>query len=143
MNSDGQARALLRCAPGVFIAVAWMLFTAWCVHGYPPSVDLPVHGAQMESLARLIRSDPTISSVYRAHLRPGYGIWEWLLLPLALLASGATAARVGMWMALLLFPLGTLALLRAWQRPAWLAVLAMPLSFNAVYAYGFLSFHTS
>lgn len=123
------------------LATAWMAFTAWCVAGYPPAVDLPVHGAQMQTLAALLRGDPAMAAVYRATFHLGYGFGEWLLLPVALLWNGAVAARVGAWIGLQLFPLGAWAFLRAWKRSDWLALSALPLAFNATYYYGFLSFN--
>lgn len=123
------------------LAAIWMAFTAWCVAGYPPAVDLPVHGAQMQSLAALLRGDPSMVAVYRAEFHLGYGFGEWLLLPVAFLWNGAVAARVGAWLGLQLFPLGAWAFLRAWKRSDWLALAALPLAFNATYYYGFLSFN--
>ena len=123
------------------VAAAWMAFTAWCVAGYPPAVDLPVHGAQMQTLASVIRGDPWLTAVYRAEFHLGYGFGEWLLLPVALLCNGAVAARVGAWVGLQLFPLGALAFVRAWDRSNWIALGALPLAFNATYYYGFLSFN--
>ena len=126
---------------GACAAAAWMAFTAWCVAGYPPSVDLPVHGAQMQTLVALLRGERGVSSVFQPEFRFGYGFGEWLLLPVAWALNGAAAARLGAWLGLQIFGVGAWAFLRAWGRPGWLVLAALPLAFNATYYYGFLSFN--
>jgi hypothetical protein len=117
---------------------AWGAFAAWCVHGFPPAVDLPAHAAQMQTLAELVRGTPDVSRVYEADFPVGYGVPVWLFLPLTLLTNGAVAARAAVWTALVLFPLGYLALARALGRSGWTVVLALPLAFHVSYWYGFL-----
>ncbi|QRK08875.1 hypothetical protein JQX13_01500 [Archangium violaceum] len=120
------------------LLVAWGSFAAWCVSGIPPSVDLPAHAAQMQTLAALVRGDPSVSAVYEAHLPLGYGLPIWFFLPVTLLTNGAFAARLAAWTGLMLFPLSHLALARVLRRPAWTVVLGLPLAFNISYWYGFL-----
>ena len=121
------------------VLVGWAIFTAWCVWGFPPPVDLPAHAAQLETLANLLRGDPAVSQVYEIRVPIGYGLVFWLFLPLTFLTNGAVAARAAMWLTLQLFPLSQLALLRAFRRPDWLVLLGLPLAFNFSYWYGLLS----
>ncbi len=123
--------------PTVFLG--WGIFTAWCVWGFPPPVDLPAHGAQLQTLVALVRGDPAVSQVYEIRVPIGYGLVFWLFLPLAQLTSGALAVKVAMWVTLQLFPWSQLALLRAFRRPDWVVLLGLPLAFNFSYWYGLLS----
>lgn len=118
--------------------LGWAAFTGWCVWGFPPCVDLPAHGAQLETLKNLLRGEPHVSAAYEVRFPIGYGLPFWLFLPVAFLSSGATAVRVALWVALQLFPLSHLALLRAFRRPDWCVVLGLPLAFNISYWYGLL-----
>ncbi len=74
------------------VLLGWAIFTAWCVWGFPPPVDLPAHGAQLETLANLLRGDPAVSQVYEIRVPIGYGLVFWLFLPLTYLTNGAVAA---------------------------------------------------
>ena len=123
--------------PAVF--VSWAFFTAWCVWGFPPPVDLAAHGAQLQTLVSLLRADPAVSQVYELHVPLGYGLVYWLFLPLAWLTNGAVAAKAALWVTLQLFPLSQLAVLRAFRRPDWVVLLVLPLAFNFSYWYGLLS----
>lgn len=123
--------------PALFLL--WAAFTAWCVWGFPPPVDLAAHGAQMETLANLIRGDPSVRNFYEIHVPSGYGLVFWLFLPIAFAWNGAVAARLALWVALQLFPLSQLALLRTFRRPDWLLLLGLPFAFNFSYWYGLLS----
>lgn len=117
----------------------WAAFTGWCVWGFPPPVDLPAHGAQLQTLVNLLRGDAALRELYEIRVPIGYGLVYWLFLPVAWLWNGAVAVRVALWVALLLFPISQLALLRAFRRPDWLALLGLPLAFNFSYWYGLLS----
>src|SRR5215469_14666878 len=116
--------------PAVFFG--WAAFTAWCVWGFPPPVDLPAHAAQLQTLVNLLRGDPAVSQVYEIHVPIGYGLVYWLFLPLAFATNGAVAVRVALWVALQLFPLSQLALLRTFKRPDWLVLFAQPLAFFTI-----------
>ncbi len=122
--------------PALF--AAWGAFTAWCVWGFPPCVDLPAHGAQLETLANLVRGDRAVAELYEVKVPLGYGLPFWLFLPVALVSNGALAARLAMWTALQLFPWSHLALARAFKRPDWTVLLGLPLAFNISYWYGLL-----
>jgi hypothetical protein len=121
------------------VLLSWAVFSAWCIWGFPPPVDLPAHGAQLQTLVNLLRGDPDVSQVYEIRVPIGYGLVFWLSLPLAYLTNGAVATRVALWVTLQLFPLSQLALLRAFRRPDWLVLLGLPLAFNFSYWYGLLS----
>ncbi|MHB1846036.1 MAG: hypothetical protein ACYCWW_14515 [Deltaproteobacteria bacterium] len=121
--------------------MAWASFAAWLVHGHPPCVDLPAHAAQMETLAALARGDAAVAAVYRWRLQLGYGLVDWLGLPLALAWNGAVAARALLWLALVLHPIGWASLLRTLGRSLGVLPCLLPLSFGISYWYGFLPFY--
>jgi hypothetical protein len=121
------------------VIVLWSVLTASFAIGFPPPVDLPAHGAQLETLVQLIRGDPAARQVYEIHVPIGYGLVYWLFLPIAFAWNGAVAVRAALWVALLLYPLSHLALLRAFRRPDWMLLLGLPLAFNFSYWYGLLS----
>ena len=123
-----------RIAALVFL---WGLLCAWCVHGFPPAVDLPAHAAQIQTLADVLRGRPA-AAYYAWHVPVGYGLTTWLGVPIALVWNGATAARVLLWLALVLFPLAHAKLARALGHSGWVAILAAPMAFNVSYWFGFL-----
>jgi hypothetical protein len=135
---DDSSLSSLRHFPWLpALLAAWAAFTGWCVWGgFPPCVDLAAHGAQFQTLVELLRGSPDVSQVYALHLPVGYGLQFWLFLPVAFLFNGAVAARLALWVALLLYPLSQLALLRAFRRPDAYVVLGLPLAFNISYWYG-------
>ncbi|HEY8206754.1 MAG TPA: hypothetical protein VIG99_04685 [Myxococcaceae bacterium] len=121
--------------------LAWAALCAFLVSGFPPSVDLPAHGAQMQTLVELLRGEPDLRALYRIQFPLGYGLPYWLFLPVAWLGSGALAMRAALWLALVAFPVSVSALLRAAGRPAPVPLLALclPLAFNLSYWYGLVS----
>lgn len=127
---------LPRPFPLVAVLVAWGAFAGWCVWGFAPCVDLAAHGAQMETLANLLRGVPDVRQVYEVHVPIGYGLTFWLFLPITLLFNGATAVRLALWVTLMLYPLSHLALLRAFRRPDASVLFGLPLAFNISYWYG-------
>ncbi len=122
-------------------SIGWALLSAWLVHGHPPCVDLPAHAAQIQTLAALMRGDAAVAAVYRWRFQLGYGLVDWLGLPLALLWNGAVAARMLLWVALVLHPVAWAAVLRALGRPLGVLPCLLPLSFGISYWYGFLPFY--
>ncbi len=120
------------------VLLLWACFTAWCVCGFPPPVDLPADGAQIETLKNLIRGDPEVQKYYRIQIVIGYGLPFWVFLPVAFIWNGAVAARLALWVCLQLFPLSHLALLRAFRRADWAVLLGLPLAFNFSYWYGLM-----
>ena len=137
-NSSPSARHLPPLALAAVLS-GWAVFTAWCVSGFPPPVDLAAHGAQLQTLVALLRGDRAVTAVYEIHFPLGYGLVYWLFLPLAFLTNGAIAAKAALWLTLQLFPLSQLVLLRAFRRPDWLVLVGLPLAFNFSYWYGLLS----
>lgn len=127
-------------APWAFAAllIAWGTLGLFCVHGFPPCVDLPADGAQVESLANLLRHDPAVSAVYALKVPLGYGLVFWLALPLAFLWNGAVAVRAALWATMMLWPLSMDALARSFGRSRWVVLLSLPLWFSMSYWYGYL-----
>ncbi len=141
LNSAGPepAGATKPWWPGAAVALVWALLTAFWISGQPPCVDLPAHGAQMMTLAGLLRHLPDVTATYEWHLPSGYALIDFICLPLVWLTNGAVAVRVALWVTLQLFLLALVALANAWQRPWWFVVLALPMAINISYWYGLLS----
>ncbi len=133
MEETAHPKALLA------LLCAWAGFCLFCVWGHPPPVDLPAHGAQLQTLADLLRGEPDVAQVYRVTFPVGYGLISWLSLPLAWATNGALAIRAALFLTLCLYPLALLRLLRAFGRSPWMVVLGLPLAFNISYWYGLLS----
>ncbi|MGO9828695.1 MAG: hypothetical protein ACLPJH_01045 [Myxococcaceae bacterium] len=121
------------------LGAGWTLLAAYLSLGMPPVVDLPVQGAQLETLAGLVRGNPLLNQVYEFQWTPGYGLVHWLFLPVALLANGAVAARLAWFTCLELYAVGGLLLIRRLRRPDLTLLLTLPFAFGLSYYYGFLS----
>jgi hypothetical protein len=52
----------------------WAAFTAWCLWGVPPPVDLAGHGAQLQTLAALVRGDAEVGAWFRPVFSVGSGL---------------------------------------------------------------------
>ncbi|MCC6335077.1 MAG: hypothetical protein IT380_13950 [Myxococcales bacterium] len=122
----------------IVLGAIWPAFCLALVHGFPPCVDLPAHAAQLQSMVELLRGDPAVAAHYELHFPIGYDLQAWLALPVAFLFSGAVAVRLVLWVTMVLYPWSLLALARAFGRPAWVALLGLPLVFNFSYWYGLL-----
>jgi len=120
------------------VLLVWAGFTAWCVCGFPPAVDLPADGAQIETLKNLLRGDPEVKRYFQIQYVVGYGLPFWVFLPIAFIWNGGVAARLALWVCLQLFPLSHLAMLRAFRRSEWAMLLGLPLAFNFSYWYGLM-----
>jgi hypothetical protein len=111
------------------------------VLAYMPLADLPQHMA--------------IASILKHHGDPAYGfdtyyLTDWFRVPYILpylLAVGlsyvmplAIAMRIVVFLSIIAYPLGVLALLRASRKPLWFALLAIPLVYNRSVWWGFLNF---
>lgn len=121
--------------------VAWGALCAFLLEGFPPPVDLPAHGAQLETMVELLRGAEDVRALYRLRFPVGYGLPYWLLLPLAWVTSGGFAMKAALWASLVAFPVSVAALLRALGRPAAAAALSLPFAFNLSYWYGLVSGH--
>ena len=67
---------------------AWAGLCAWLVSGFAPGVDLPAHGAQLQTMVEIPRGAPDVRAHYALHFPIGYGLPYWLFLPLAYVTSG-------------------------------------------------------
>jgi hypothetical protein len=114
------------------------------VLAYLPMTDLPQHLAVASILDH--GGDPAY----------GFGDWyvvDWLrtpyVLPYALaIAFGkvvglAGGMRIVVFLSLVVYPLGVMAILRAADKPAWLALLALPFVYNRTFFWGFVAFDLS
>jgi len=118
--------------------IAWALFAAYCVSGFPPCWDLGAHAAQLQTLAALIRGNPQVAEHFAPAFPIGYGLNAWLMLPVALVTNGAFAARFASWLTLMLMPLSHALLARSWGRSWHSVVLGLPFAFTITYWLGFL-----
>jgi hypothetical protein len=121
------------------ILLAYAALGVFCVWGHPPPVDLPAHGAELQTLVDLLRGERDVAQVYRVTFPVGYGLITWLSLPVAALTNGGLAVRLALLVTLWLYPLALCSLLRAFGRSPWMVVLGLPLAFNISYWYGLLS----
>lgn len=108
---------------------------------YPPFVDFPQHAAVASILQHL--HDPAYDFGQHYELALGrtlywlpYGL-TWVL---GHVVDAELAVRVVVGISASAVPLGVLAILRATERPAYLALLALPLAFNHALFFGFHHF---
>ncbi len=126
------------------LAASALLAAPALVFAYLPMTDLPQHWAAIRILLSL--DDPRFGFV--AHYVPAwthtlYVLPYALALGLAQLLPFEAAMRGVTFLSLLVYPLGVLALLRALGKPAWLALLALPLVYNRAVFWGALQFDFS
>ncbi len=124
-----------KALPAVLLAL-WCIICGVCLIT-PPGIDLPAHGAQMQTLAELIRGGPA-AAYFEAHLSVGYGLTTWLFLPVTLLFNGAVAAKLACWLAMVATPVAIALLARQLGQRWEIGIFAAPMSFSVSYWYGFL-----
>ena len=132
------ARLLLVLAASLLLAAPALVFA------YLPMTDLPQHWAAVRILHSLDDPQYGLAANYvtawsdTLYLLP-YG----LALGLAKLLPFEAAMRGTVFLSLLAYPLGVLALLRALGKPVWLGLLALPLVYNRAVFWGALHFNFS
>jgi len=119
------------CALGSVVALL-------CVRGLPPGVDLAAHAAQAKTLASWVAGDALIRAHFTAQFIPGYGLLQWMVLPLTWATNGAVAIRIVLALVIATFLPILGWLLRKAGRSPWMAVVGLPFLFNVSYWYGFL-----
>lgn len=137
---DGRSKGML----AVTLAVITIAALPTLVFRYLPMTDLPQHAA--------------IASIWLHHGDPAYGFAqyydvEWLhtpyVLPYALavlfakVVSLSTAMRIVVFLSSVAYPIGLLTIVRASNKPAWFALLGVPLMFNRAFFWGFVAFDLS
>jgi len=112
----------------------------WLAHR-PPLQDLPQHAAAVQILAHY--GDPSwhFSEYFSIHLgRTQYLTVYLAALPLARMFGALFAMKVIVALTWVLTPLSVVSLLRAIGKDGWLALLVMPLTYNAHAITGFVNF---
>jgi hypothetical protein len=125
----------------LFASLLVLLLAPAAALAYLPMTDLPQHLAVASIL--LHGDDPQLG--FAAYYAPAWERSLYVLpylgaLALAPLVSLETGMRAMVLLGLAALPLGVLALVRARGRPAWLALLALPLVYNRAFFWGFVSF---
>jgi len=118
------------------------LATPTLLLGYLPMTDLPQHLAVTSMLKHL--DDPRFgfSEYYElAPWRTLYLLPYGLVLALAKLLPLEIAMRIAVFLSVVAYPLGVMALLRATGRSHALALLALPLMYNRAFFWGFINFN--
>jgi len=126
------------------LAASLLLAAPALVFAYLPMVDLPQHWAAVRILLSL--NDPQFgfaSHYVTAWKETLYVLPYALALGLAKLLPFEAAMRGTVFLSLLAYPIGVLALLRALGKPAWLGLLALPLVYNRAVFWGALQFDFS
>ncbi len=112
------------------------------VFKYLPMTDLPQHLAVASVIDRL--GDPAMG--YADYYRVDFGnTFYWLpyaiTLGLGSVLSLETAERVLVFLSMVAYPLGALAVLRALGKPLWLAFPTLLLVYNRSFFWGFINFN--
>ena len=126
------------------LAASGLLAAPALVFAYLPMTDLPQHWAEVRILHSL--DDPQFgfaANYVTAWSDTLYWLPYALALGLAKLLPFEAAMRGTVFLSLLAYPLGVLALLRALGKPAWLGLLALPLVYNRAVFWGALQFNFS
>jgi hypothetical protein len=123
------AAILALAAPTLFLA-------------YLPMTDLPQHTAVVSMLQHI--DDPRFGFSEFYALAPGrtlYFLTYAVALGLAKFLPLALAMRVVVFLSVIAYPFGVLAVLRATGRAGILALLALPLMYNRAFFWGFINFN--
>lgn len=132
-----------RAFPFVFaICLAFTVAPLWA-GGHLPAVDLPQHLFLVHVLRAL--GDP--GSAYHEVFERGAGLtyltFHYTAAALAGLVGEVAAVKLWLSLVLAAIPLSVMALLRAFGRSPWLALLACPLVFTDNFYWGLISFQSS
>jgi len=126
-----------RIRPALAAATALWVLPLWVVR-YPPMVDYP----QQLALAAILRwySDPArrFRATYELALWTPHGLFKLLAAGLAWVMPLEVAGKLIVSASLLAVGLAALALCRRSGRPGWYALLALALSYNTVFFWGFV-----
>jgi hypothetical protein len=141
-RAPSQSR--LAALPMVVCAAALLLAPIWLV-AYPPLLDYPNHLARVFVLAHL--QDPAFH--FGEYYRADWGLYPYLGMDLSMLVlqqglAVELAGRVFLSICVLAFPLGAWFFLRqANPGQDWMALWALPATYNLFFLEGFLNFYLS
>lgn len=135
---------LLSLDNGWLTAVYWLTVAALCAGFFlcpcPPMIDYPHHVAMGAILHDLWISDPLATSMYVQSLFTYNGGSEVLIAFGTFVMEPETAGRVVVCLHIVLLAIAQLSLLRYTDRPKWYALLAVPIFYNYITAWGFLNY---
>ncbi|MDP2345331.1 MAG: hypothetical protein Q8O67_30585 [Deltaproteobacteria bacterium] len=127
----------------VFVVVVLAALSAlplWLAR-FPIAQDLSAHIETAAQIRALWQGDVDVAAVYRLHAQPWPNATPVLLLaPLLGLFDGLVAGKLLLTLGVIAWPASIALLLARLQRPAWLALLVLPTSFDLSFSYGFLHF---
>lgn len=142
MTSPAPAGSRLAC--GITLGAIVVLALPALVFAYLPMTDLPQH----EAIASILEHHGDPSYGFAGHYAVDLFHTPYLLPYLLMLGFGkvmslSAAMHVTVFLTVLAYPVGIVVLLRAAGKPCWLALLAMPLTYNRALFWGFLNFNLS
>jgi hypothetical protein len=124
------------------ISMAILLASPALMMDYLPFADLPQHVAITSILAHFSNPEYAFSDFYEiTPWRTLYWFTYAIAVPLTLILSAKTAFSVVVFLSLLLYPLGLRALLKAFNRPAYLMVFGLPFVYSRATYWGFINFN--
>ena len=131
---------------GLWITVAVILVVAapTLFLSYLPMTDVPQHLAIVSILEHFADPHYGFSEFYQMAFQRTFYVLPYLVAwGLAKLIPLQMAMRVVIFLSLIAYPLGILAVLRALGKPALLGLLTVPLIYNQYFFWGFLGFNLS
>ncbi|MGZ3424437.1 MAG: hypothetical protein ACXVEE_41645 [Polyangiales bacterium] len=131
--SGSITTALFWASVGLFVAAFW-------IAPFPPSVDLPQHVAIGAVLHRLMLPGAPERALYEITPVTYNALFDLLVALLSFVMRPETAGRLLISLVPVLNAIAMLALVRATDRPAWYACLAIPASYGYSLAYGFVNY---
>jgi hypothetical protein len=138
MSEPPRARSL---ATWLTIVAIVVLCLPALVLAYLPMTDLPQHLAIASILNNV--DDPAFgfASYYTVDWwHTPYVLPYAIAVALAMVMPLAIAMKIVVFLSLVAYPLGVMALLRAARKPLWFALLALPLVYNRSVFWGFINF---
>ncbi len=132
-----------KIATWVTVAAIALLCAPTLVFTHLPMTDLPQHAAVVSIIEHYDDVAYRFGDYYdvdwwRSPYVLPYGIW----IVVGKLAGLAAGMHVAVFLSVILYPLAILALLRTAGKPAWFALLAIPLVYNRAFFWGFVHFNT-
>ena len=124
----------------VAVAAALSTLPLW-LSRFPIAQDLPAHIETAAQIRALWAGDVDVTALYRLHAQPWPNATPVLLLaPLLSLFDGLLAGKLLLALGVVAWPVSIGLLLQRLGRPALLALLVLPTSFDLSFSYGFLHF---
>ncbi|HYC90135.1 MAG TPA: hypothetical protein VEO54_13050 [Thermoanaerobaculia bacterium] len=105
-----------------------------------PMVDLPEHMAQVAIWKHLHDACHGYAEIYELNFATAYLLGYLVMRAFAAFVTVSTAAKLTVWLSVILLPLSMRALLRRTGGDVWLSLLGFLLAYGYVFYWGFLNF---